>query len=260
VFGESAYEVLIGWGGKAFREASHWDRLKNSASGIGLSTAELQERVGEIAKILITQVGEAPFLLYVQVTGGAAPRDHLLRIAPEVNCIATIRPYDWPGFTRSRAAGITLVTVPETRWAFARYKTTQLLGSVLAKKQAHERGAQEALIIDAEGYLLEGASTNLFIVKGGKIWTPPLTRNILPGITRAVLKELLSKDFCECDLEAPDLMDADEVFVASTTKPVLPVTHLDGRQVGDGTMGPVTHRCAMIMDACMHDELGRYPA
>ena len=255
VFGEAVYEVLVGAGGVAFRRHEHEARLLASASGIGFSVGDLLEPVRRMSDDLIAHAQGAAFHLYVQVTGGVAERDHIPSSVPPLGFYGTIRPFDYGAFLHARTKPFSMHTLLDPRWSYARYKTTQLLGNVMGKRAAIGAGADEALFVDREGYLLEAASKNLFVVRKGRVLTPPLTRNILPGITRAVLLQAAPELVFEEELRISDIETADEVFVASTTFPVLPVTRVDARTFATGSAAPVTARCAELIDRLMAREL-----
>jgi branched-chain amino acid aminotransferase len=124
-------------------------------------------------------------------------------------------------------------------------KTGAHLSNVLAMREAREAGAHEALLLDRDGYVTEGASSNVFIVRGGRLVTPPLAAGILEGVTRGIVLELARAEgmpALEAALRPEDLASADEIFITSTAREVLPVTRLDGRAVGSGLVGPCTTR------------------
>lgn len=258
-FGESVYEVVEGWNGRAFRLEAHLRRLRESAEGIRIPAGGLQPLVEAAVEGLVGETGGKPFLLYLQVTGGAAPREHLPAGRPAPAVYGTVRPHDPVAFRKSRGRPFALVALPDPRWSMARFKTTQLLGNVLLRRHAADLGADEVLFKDAEGFLLEGATCNFFLVKDGRAYTPPLKRNILPGITRAVLLEQLPGAIEERDLLPVDLAGAEEAFITSTTRPVMPVTRIQDVTIGAGRAGPFALRCGALLDSLMDRELGPVP-
>ena len=255
LFGEAVYEAMLTRGGRAFALEPHLLRLERSAEGAAIDPARFRDRVrAAVDALLAARPGDG--LLYLQVTGGAGPRDHLPPDpGHEPGVYATLRPYDRAAFLATQARGIRIATAEDPRWGHATWKTTQLLGNVLAKRDAADAGAGEVVFIDAEGHLLEGASTNLFVVSGGVAITPPLHRNILAGITRSLLLEHCADRAREADLDRRFLDEADEVFIASTTRPVLGVVEVDGRAVGDGGPGPVTRQLGERFQALMDADL-----
>ena len=240
LFGESAYEAMLTRSGHAFALEPHLLRLERSAAGAGISPEGFRGRVRKVVDDLLQAAGEGDGVLYLHVTGGAAPREHVPADAVAPGVYGTLRPFDRASLMRTQEIGIDIATCGEERWRQAHWKTTQLLPNILAKRGAASIGAQEAVFIDEEGVLLEGGSSNVWIVTMGVALTPPVTRNILPGITRALLLEHASDRTREADLSARMLAEADEVFITSTTRPVLSVVRVDGKPVGDGVPGPIT--------------------
>jgi D-alanine transaminase len=179
------------------------------------------------------------FLLYLQVTGGVAPRLHVLPRDPAPAVYGTIRAHDRANLGREQERGITAIARPDLRWQRATWKTTQLLPNVLAKKQSRAEKADDVVFVAADGVVLEGAATNVFWVDGGRVLTTPLTRNILPGISRELLRTRLDVGFEEVEADLATLKSASEVFMTGTTRDVTAVVKLDGATIGDGRPGPV---------------------
>lgn len=141
--------------------------------------------------------------------------------------------------------GIRAITVTDIRWGRCDIKTVLLLPNVLAKQQALDAGAQDAIFIGGDGVVREGTSSNVFISKGGRLATHPLTPHILPGITRAVLIDICREqgiDVEEAFFDRQSMSEADEVFFSGTVTEVLPVVEIDGRKIGNGKPGPVCGR------------------
>ena len=257
LFGEAVYEAMVARNGRAFALEPHLLRLERSAEGAAIDPRRFRDRVrSAVSDLLAAEAGDA--LLYLQVTGGAGPRDHLpAEPGPEPGVYATLRPFDRPGLMANQARGIAVATAEDPRWGHAGWKTTQLLGNILAKRAARAAGAAEVLFFDVGGRLLEGGSTNVFVVTRGVAITPPTARNILSGITRSLLLEHCADRVREADVDRPLLEQAEEVFIASTSRPVLGAVSVDRRPVGDGTPGPVTReleeRFRSLMDADLGD-------
>lgn len=252
LFGEAAYEAVLTRSGRAFALEPHLSRLDRSAEGVGIAPDDFRDQVRQAAKDLLGAAGEGNGLLYLHVTGGAAPREHLPATPPTPTVYATLRPFDLAGLLATQETGLDIATCRDDRWHQAHWKTTQLLPNILAKRGAASIGAQEAIFVDQD-VLLEGGSSNVWIVTGGVAITPPLARNILPGITRALLLEHAADRTREADIPTRMLAVADEVFVTSTTRPVVGAVSVDGRPIGDGRPGPVTRALAArlreLMDA-----------
>ena len=185
-------------------------------------------------------------LLYMQVTRGVARRDHPFPSQPVppavVVTIRRIPPYptDVDQWTASA------ITYPDQRWARCDIKTVALLPNVLARQAAKENGALEAILVDANGMVTEGAATSFWIVdKDGVLRTRHLDRAILPGCTRDALLALIGEEkveFAETQFSEQDMREAREAFITSATSFVKPIVRIDGKPVGTGEVGPVTRR------------------
>ena len=181
----------------------------------------------------------------MQVTRGAAPeRDHRLPQAPSPTVFAWARQTPMPGWARF-PNGVTTVTVPDPRWQRCDIKTTMLLANTLAKQHAADAGAFEAIFVAEDGTVREGSSTSVFAVLNGVLRTHPANHRILPSITRTLVLETAREAGIEQREEAfsyEEMLNAGEVFLASTTCDVCPVAEVDGRKIGRGRPGPVTWR------------------
>ena len=245
LYGDGVYEVIPVYSRRPFRIAEHLARLQATLAGIHLDNPlPLAEWQGIVERL----VEHAPWddqSIYLQVTRGADDkRDHAF---PPKSVPATVFAFASPLVTPSaavRAAGVAAITVADQRWARCDLKVISLLANVLARQQAVEQGCAEALLI-RDGYVKEGAASNVFVVKNGLLLAPPKTQLMLPGITYDVILELAEqhqqplevREIAEAELRA-----ADEVWMTSSTKEVLAITTLDGEPVGDGRPGPVGER------------------
>jgi len=140
--------------------------------------------------------------------------------------------------------GVAAITLPDSRWQHCNVKAITLLANVLARQQALDTGAAEAILL-RDGFANEGAASNLFIVKERTLYTPPKSPQLLPGITRDLILELAAANqipFYEAPISESILRDADEIWLSSSTKEILPVTQLDGKKVGTGQPGPLCSR------------------
>lgn len=246
LFGDGVYEVIPAYNGKPFRLDAHLKRLHNSLTAIRIrepmSNADWHATINEL---LARNPGNDQSI-YLQVTRGVAPkRDHAFddSLVPAVFAMVnSIAPAD-PAIARD---GIKAITLDDIRWQACHIKAITLLPNALLRQQAIDAGAAEAILI-RNGYAVEGAASNLFIVKRGLLITPPKGPQLLPGITRDVILELAANNampYREADITAAELHDADEVWMTSSTKEILPVTLLDGKPVGDGKPGAVYRRMA----------------
>lgn len=248
LFAESAYEVVLCRNGCLLDWDRHRARFARSIEGVGLDVDRLLVSTDEAVQAL-TAKNEPGFtaLLYLQATGGSGPRDHLPQRPPAPALYGTLRHLPYGRVDSIPGSGCAVITLADFRWQRATWKTTQLLGAIQAKKLARESGADEAIFINTDGLVLEACSMNLLLVREGRVLTPPLSLNLLPGVTRDVILNELDVGASEALLTADDLRSAEEVFLSSTTRAVLAVTRVDAHPVGDGNVGPVTRRLAELM-------------
>ena len=244
LFADGLYEVALAHRGRLLLWAEHERRMAAGLRAIRLplDTAPLAGAGEELLRANGRLAGFA--VLYVQVTRGAAPRAHGFpepAVPPTVYMTVRAHRLHEDSFVE---AGVAAARVPDPRWARCDVKSTALLANVLAQQQAHEAGAWEALFV-RDGVTLEGSHTNLFVVRGGELWTYPACNYILEGVTRNVVLAL-ARDLGVAIREGVEgLVDpaaADEVFLTGTTTEVLPVVRIDGRSVGSGAPGPLTRR------------------
>ena len=185
-------------------------------------------------------------LLYAQLTGGSAPRQHLPRHRPRPRFFAYLLPFRFPR-ADATARGMALQSFTDPRWSRCDLKTTMLLPGVLAKRDAAARGAEEALFVGPDGSVREGASTNVFLVEDDRLMTPVQSRHLLPGITRPLVAQLaaeMGRTVAHETVPLSRLLKAAEVFVTSTTLLVMPVVRIDDRPIGNGEAGPVARELA----------------
>jgi D-alanine transaminase len=188
--------------------------------------------------------------LYLQVTRGAARRDHPIpteELRPTL--IMTVRELGAAGIAQRQEEGIKVITRPDERWARCDIKTTQLLPNLLAKTAARKAGAYEAWLIDDDGFVTEGSSTNAWIVDvEGRLTTRQLSNEILPGVTRRVIMEAAAEAqlrVFERKFTRAEASGAREAFISSATG-VVPVIAIDGQTIGDGRPGPITQRVQQL--------------
>ncbi len=244
-FGDGVYEVCEVSRGALIEEQRHLDRLDRSLAALRIDWPLGREALRLVMREVVRRNRVRDGLVYLQVSRGAARRDHGFP-PPGVRpgLVVAARPLD-PAVNAARAAvGVKVVTVPEARWAHPRVKTLQLLPNVLAKQTAREAGAFEAWFVDRDGFVTEGASTNAWIVTGdGALVTRQADEAILHGVTRAALIELarsLGLALVERPFTPEEAVAAREAFLSSATTIAMPVVSLDGRPIGDGRPGPVT--------------------
>ncbi len=240
-FGDGVYEVIRLYDGRPFALGDHLRRLWNSAVDIQLTPPLTPNLLAaEVGKLLArSDVGDAQ--LYMQLTRGVAPRDHVFPETVEPTLLFYLQP------TRTAAKpgegpGVQLLPVADDRWKRCWIKSLMLLPNVLAKNAAVAAGFDEAVFVDA-GFVTEGSASNLFAVVGGKLVTPPVGSKVLPGITRAIVIDLAAELGIEVDERAireDEAPRADELFVTSTTREVAWVSRWNDIYIGCGRCGRVT--------------------
>jgi len=240
LFGDGVYEVIPSYQGNFFRMQDHLDRLQDSMSKIRLELPYSFEQWMEVLTPLLDSSKDQ--YIYLQITRGVAPkRDHAFPKNPVPTVFAMcsdIKPF--PGIE----TGVKALTMEDSRWEMCNVKATTLLANVLLRQQAVEQGCAEA-ILHRNGYVTEGAASNLFAVIDGILITPEKTAEILPGITRKVILELARENDFELSEEIISLealQMASEIWITSSTREIIPVVELDSKAVGDGVPGPVFHK------------------
>lgn len=221
-FGDGVYEVVRVYGGKPFLLDMHLGRLDDSLRLIGIENPHTRDEWARIIYDAIRESHEPEALVYWQVTRGIAPRSHLFpSVAPSVSL--TVRP-----FSPSEATSMTLLALPDERWANVFVKSLNLLPNVLAKEAANRAGANEALLV-RDGRVTEGSSSNVWFVRGAQIITAPANRFILNGISRRFTLELTEKlglSVTERALSWDEISTVDEVFMTGTTIEIMPVSEI----------------------------------
>lgn len=243
LLGDGVYEVIPAFQGHCFELAGHLKRLSASLSAVKManpfSDAEWQTMLSE----LVERNGGGDQAIYLQVTRGAAPRDHVFPDDVSPGVFAMSNPLQAvPSYYKTQ--GIKAVTLADTRWQRCDIKAISLLANSLLKQEAKEAGAEEAFLI-RDGVLTEGAASNAYAIFDDTIHTAPIDNRILPGITRDVVLRLAEQagiPVVEQAVAEDRLEDADELWVSSSTKELLPVTTLNGHPVGTGQPGPVWQR------------------
>lgn len=251
-FGDSVYEVVRTYGGQVFEPGRHFRRLRASAARLGFGVAASdQELLRQVDALLARASGGESYVRIIVTRGvGDCSYDFARVGEPTVVMIQKALP---PYPARHYEAGIKVAAVDirrnHPRALDPAIKSSNLLNNVLAMREAQARGCDEPLLLNQEGFLAEGASTNVFVVAEGTFLTPPLSAGILAGITREVVLELLRGLGLTCHqkpLQLDTLLGADEAFMTSTTREVVPVCSVDDAPIGDGRPGPYTCR---VMDA-----------
>jgi D-alanine transaminase len=251
LFGDGIYDVAPVYARKLFRFDEHMARLGRSLAKVRiadpLSPEAWLERCRKLVAALAETEGADDQVVYIQVTRGVAPRDHVMPegIAPTVFMMSNPMKH---ATAEQRHGGVACTTARDFRWERGDIKSISLLGNVLARQMSADQGAVETVMF-RDGWLTEAAACNVWIVKDGAFLGPPKSEHVLEGIRVELLHELCEEEGIAYNLKPiseADVRSADEVILSSATKEVLPVTRLDGELVGHGAMrgkpGPVYAR------------------
>ena len=252
-FADGVYEVCAIRGGKLLDEARHLDRLDYSLAALDMpppmSRAALQQVMRETLRRNRVRDG----ILYMQVSRGVAPREHMFNPDLKPVLVVTARPIAADRRAQIMKKGISVVSVPDQRWARCDIKSISLLPNVLARQSARNAKVQEAWQIDGQGMVTEGAATNAWIVDAkGVLRTRPASHEILNGIVRQVLLDCvadLGMKFEEKPFSLKEALAAKECFSTASTMSVFPVIEIDGQKIGAGKPGEVAKMLSDAYDA-----------
>ncbi len=251
LFADGVYEVIPVYGGRLFRLDEHLQRLQNSLDGIRLENPLSQSQWQTVLRRVVADNGGGEQSVYLQVTRGAAAiREH----AFQKNVQATVFVMSTPLRSPSNdllESGAKLIIMQDIRWQYCHLKTIALLPNVLMQQAAKEQGVDEAILI-RDGNATECTASNFFLVKDQLIITPPKSDQLLPGITRDLLLELAQQHampYEERTVAEAELHTADEIWISSSSKEVVPVTRLNDKPVGNGVPGECWRQMLMHYQA-----------
>lgn len=243
IFGDGVYEVIPVYSRRPFRLAEHLVRLQSSMDAIRLANPNSASKWTELVEKIIAGNSWEDQNVYLQVTRGAAKRDHAFPkgLKPTVLVMASELVPPSAELVRSGAKAIVL---PDYRWLRCDIKSTSLLGNCMLRTLAADEGCAEAILV-RDGMLTEASASNVFIVKNGTVLTPPKSHLILPGITYDVVLEIMRENAIAHEarpVAESELRSAEEIWITSSSREVLAITTLDGKPVGGGKPGPVGQR------------------
>jgi D-alanine transaminase len=237
LFGDGVYEVIPSYSGHLFHFDKHMERLDRSLSGIRLANPFNQAQWLEILAPLLDSGSDQ--YIYLQVTRGSAEkRDHAFpkQIQPTVFAMSSsIVPLE------GQNSGIKAITLPDGRWQMCHIKAITLLANLLYRQEAIDHDCTEAILVKGD-HVTEGAASNVFAVIDGTVVTPPKSNELLPGITRDVLLEIAEKNhisYREESISVEMLKNAEEIWLTSSIREIMPVVELDSDRIGGGKPGPV---------------------
>lgn len=242
-FSDGVYEVWSLVAGRLLDEDAHLARLERSLGELSIPMPMSRGALAAVLRETVRRNHLTHGLVYLQVTRGAAPRDHAFPAKTEPTVVVTARRIDRAALARRQRDGVAVITMPDIRWGRCDIKSVSLLPNVLAKQQARETGAYEAWLVDRDGLVTEGSSSTAWIVDAaGRLRTRPLGREILPGITRHVLLERAAERQITVDERAftvAEALNAREAFMSAASGALTPVVAIDGNKIGDGAPGPI---------------------
>ena len=242
IFGDGIYEVIPVYKRRMFRSEHHLARLFRSLDAIGIANPHTKPEWLALIQTIMDAHPADDQMVYLQITRGVAKRAHAFPADATPTVFIMTNPIVLPS-DAVRATGVACVSLEDKRWLRCEIKSTSLLGNVLAAQYAAEHDAVEAIQF-RDGFLTEASSSNVWIVKDGKLMGPPKSNLILEGIRYALIEELCAANgiaFEARNIARAEVFAADEVLLSSATKEVLPVTSIDGQPVGAGVPGPVYH-------------------
>jgi D-alanine transaminase len=244
LFGDGVYEVIPVYGGKLFRLGHHLKRLQNSLDAIRIGNPLADDGWESMLEQLVAGNEGCDQTVYLQVTRGVAPRrDHAFPVA----CHPTVFAMCTPSMVSrdiDHEPGVSAITLADIRWQHCNVKAIILLPNILLRQQAIDADTAEAILLK-DGYAIEGAASNIFIVVDGTLKTPPNSAALLPGVTRDLILELAMANGIPCreaEIPVEELAGSDEIWLTSSTREISPVIRLDDRPVGNGKPGPLWNR------------------
>ena len=241
LFGDAIYEVIIAINKKPFELGAHLTRLKKNISSLKYSLSD-QIDLEEIIQEVISRNKFLNQVIYVQISRGTDTiRDHIPSndLTPTIFVSSHELKTDF-----SPSSGEKAILLEDFRWRKSQIKATSLLANVIYRSEAKHREVFETILFE-NGFITEGAVSNVFCCIDNKIFTPPLTENILPGVTRKVILELIqdtSLEYEETKIPVDSFLSAQEIWVTNSTKGIIPIIELDGKKIGSGLPGEKYHQ------------------
>lgn len=246
VFGDSAYETLRTYGGRPFELDRHLRRLRRSIALLGFELPISDDEIKARTLACLSFAANDESYLRVIVSRGVGDMSYRFERIPRPTVAMYVKPLEVNNealYEKGAAATIVSIRRNPVEALNPAIKASNLLNNALATREAYAKGAFEAILLNTRDEVAEGAGSNVFIVKAGRLLTPPLSCGLLAGITRELVLEIapaIGVPFEERVLSADDLKNADELFITSTLKELLPMVTLDGVRIGSGAPGPVT--------------------
>jgi len=240
LFGDGIYEVIPVHGGRPIGFSLHYNRMCEGLSAVEIDLDWSLEQWREVCSKLVDENGAGNLAIYLQVSRGADTKRHH---AYPVGVTPTVFGFASPLTISSEIKPLKISSAEDMRWRRCNIKSTALLGNIIHFQKGQAEGRDETLLFNGAGEITEGSASNAFIIKNGVVATPPLDNQVLPGVTRLMLLDMLRKDGSaqveERLVTMQEARAAHEIWLTSSSKDVAPVVELDGKPVGDGQPGPV---------------------
>ena len=243
IFGDGVYEVIPVYRQKPLALEDHLARLDRSLAGIEMHSPFSHEEWSSIIQHACALEGSPQQSVYIQITRGVAPRDHAFPAGVSPTVFVMAKPMAPPPKSWLQE-GVFAITQKDFRWDCCHLKTTALLANVLLRQQAVKQGAVESVLL-LDGYLTEGAASNILVISQGQVLTPPRDHHILTGITLSLILHWCTKEeisWIEGPISEQALRAADELLMTSSTREIVPIVRLDDALIGTGTPGPLFAR------------------
>jgi len=259
LFGAGLFETLRVYGGRPFRLGAHLARLRESGEALRILVAETDDEIAAVIDRLVAENGVGEARVRLTATRGPLAEGAEDDAGPPATLLVTagpMTPYPEAFYRGGATVIVSDIHASETD-PRTYHKTTNYLANLLALREARRGRAAEALRFNSRNHLAEGAVSNVFLVSGGRLLTPPVEDGLLAGITRSAVLEVAAEvgvDAEQRSLAVGDLLDADEVFLTNSIMEVMPVTRVEARTIGAGEPGPVTRRIAEAYRALVKRE------
>lgn len=248
LFADGVYEVIPVYSGQTLFLQEHLKRLQKNLDSIKINYQISSNEWQQICSSLIDYNGQdRP--IYIQITRGC----DITRLHDyNDDLIPTVVAFSLPAITLGsslKAKDINIVTLQDNRAKLCNIKSIALLGNILLRKEAKNQGAYEALLINNDGYIVEGSSSNYFIVQNNKVITPPLNHEVLPGITRQIIIQICQENHIELqekNITEQDLYQSNEVWITSSTREIVPVSKVNNQLINQGQIGPLWQKVSRL--------------
>ena len=247
-FGDGIYEALRSKAGRIFALEEHLDRFKRNLEAIDITGIDIEQIRARLERAY-SAAGIANAIIYFHITRGSAQRSYPCDCL-KPNFFLTIT--ELPDFTKEKNNGISVMTCPDLRWKRCDIKSLNLLPNVLAKRTAIEKGYDDAVFVDDDGLITEGASSAFFAICNRSLRTAPLSANILPSVTRQFVLKIAAQidlSIVEKSLTVAEAAEAQELFVATSPRGIVPVVKLNGETIGNGKVGKYTKLLSEALDS-----------